>query len=192
MFTQKKLLDAARKGDIVLLEACLTAHPEWIAYRDETGNTALLWAAWNGHTETVACLLKHGASLTEKNTYGTTALLLAAFNSKTETVEWLLDHGSSLTEKNKVGNTALLLAAKKDKYETIEWLVYHYWPVLSYEEMKKAMSFPSRPFGDPEQGGADASPKGARVGAIAGRSGGKGEEPQAFGADRHGRGVGCL
>ncbi|MCL5260149.1 MAG: ankyrin repeat domain-containing protein [Gammaproteobacteria bacterium] len=121
-----ELLEAAKKGNLDAVQRLVTAGAS-VANAIEIYScmTALLWAAYYGHTTTVEWLLGHGARLDEKDEFGGTALLLAAGNGHTATVEWLLGHGARIDEKDEFGRTALLLAAGNGYTATVEWLLGH-------------------------------------------------------------------
>ena len=53
------------------------------------GNTALIWAAYNGHTEIVKALIVAGADINTKNDYGHTVLSVAKNRNNPEIVELL-------------------------------------------------------------------------------------------------------
>ncbi|KAI1005761.1 hypothetical protein K3495_g2455 [Podosphaera aphanis] len=78
------LSTSAPQGDAML--ACLNA-------QNLAGNTALHWAALNGHLETVQVLIEHGANPTIRNCRGHDAIYEAELNDKTEIVEWVLKEG---------------------------------------------------------------------------------------------------
>jgi ankyrin repeat protein len=87
--------------------------------QDNSGSTALHYAAMNGRTDTIQLLIEHGASLDLTNDLGNTALHLAASRSKSGAVSVLIEQGASLDLKNDKGETALDVA-KED--EIIEML----------------------------------------------------------------------
>jgi ankyrin repeat protein len=63
---------------------------------NKSGNTALHWAALNGHVEVLLLLLQHGADPSILNGAGHDALFEAELNEKQEAVEALLKEGGSL------------------------------------------------------------------------------------------------
>ena len=75
--------------------------------KDNDGNTALMWAAYNGHTERVKLLIEHGANINAKDNDGETALMQAAFYGYIEIVKLLLEYGASVNDKDNEGWTAL-------------------------------------------------------------------------------------
>lgn len=57
---------------------------------NEAGNTALHWAALNGHLECVKLLVQSGADVTMINRAGHDAVFEAEINDKGSVVDWLL------------------------------------------------------------------------------------------------------
>ena len=93
--------------------------------RDGEGQTPLMWAARNGHKDTVELLLGTGkADVDAKNNDGRTALSRAARKGHKDTVELLL--GTSKVDvdtKYSSGLTALMLAAEIGHKDTVEVLL---------------------------------------------------------------------
>lgn len=58
-----------------------------------SGNTALHWAALNGHLQAVKILIAAGANSFVRNKAGHDAVYEAEINSKEDVVEWLLKEG---------------------------------------------------------------------------------------------------
>jgi hypothetical protein len=63
------------------------------------GNTALHWAALNGHLESVKVLLDEGSDPTITNQRGHDAVYEAELNDKMEVVEWVLKEGGEGLEE---------------------------------------------------------------------------------------------
>jgi ankyrin repeat protein len=63
---------------------------------NEAGNTALHWAALNGHLESVKMLIGAGADITIFNKAGHDAVFEAEINDKKDVVDWLLGHVEGL------------------------------------------------------------------------------------------------
>lgn len=59
-----------------------------------SGNTALHWAALNGHLEAVKILVASGANSSMRNKAGFDAVYEAEINTKGDVVEWLLKEGN--------------------------------------------------------------------------------------------------
>ena len=90
---------------------------------DKAGNTALMWAADQGHTEIVRALIQVGADLNKADKYGITALIRAADQGRTATVQALIQAGADLNKANKYGNTALIWVAWQGRTETARLLI---------------------------------------------------------------------
>jgi uncharacterized protein len=74
--------------------------------QNKAGNTALHWAALNGHLESVKVLLEEGADPTIPNQRGHDAVYEAELNDKKEVVEWVLKEGGEGLEEGVSGETA--------------------------------------------------------------------------------------
>lgn len=59
----KKLIEAAKRGNVADVKAVVHGHPELVNQRDELGATALHHAAFGGHREVVKALVEHGAEI---------------------------------------------------------------------------------------------------------------------------------
>lgn len=72
---------------------------ELINAQNSSGNTALHWAALNGHLEAVKVLLEQGADPTICNQRGHDAVYEAELNDKNDVVEWVLKEGGEGLEE---------------------------------------------------------------------------------------------
>ncbi len=129
--TGAALRQAAVEGDAAATARAL-ARPdaaEAVDAPDEDGNTALHWAAWNGHTAVVEALLAAGAAVDATDgRAGNTALMKAAYNGVNEmhdaTARALLGAGADVDAKNVFGLTPLMNAAMSHgRKEMIEVLL---------------------------------------------------------------------
>lgn len=59
----EKLMQAARRGTADEVQALIEHHPEIINRRDESGATALHYAAFGGHCDVVRLLIRNGAEV---------------------------------------------------------------------------------------------------------------------------------
>lgn len=81
---------------------------------DHTGWNPLLYAATNGHDETINLLLVMGADINAASDNGATALMMAVRGYHPKTVQLLLDEGADPDVQNKAGDTALDWALKRN------------------------------------------------------------------------------
>ncbi len=120
----QKLISSARKGN---LQGLMT---EWgkginLMSRDETGATALHWAALEGRTNAAAFLLTHGVApdIRETST-GYTPLHMAALKGQDAMVLLLLHSGAAVDARDKTyGNTPLFWANASGRLSTVKLLV---------------------------------------------------------------------
>lgn len=71
--------------------------------QNSAGNTALHWAALNGHLESVKVLLEQGSDPTITNQRGHDAVYEAELNDKQSVVEWVLKEGGEGLEEGVAG-----------------------------------------------------------------------------------------
>lgn len=62
-----KLIDAAKKGDVAEVKSALKSHAKVINQRDQTGATALHYAAFGGHRSVVQELVRQGADINARD-----------------------------------------------------------------------------------------------------------------------------
>jgi ankyrin repeat protein len=67
--------------------------------QNKAGNTALHWAALNGHLDAVKVLLEQGADPTIKNARGHDAIYEAELNDKMQIVDWVLKNAGEGLEQ---------------------------------------------------------------------------------------------
>ncbi|GCB69927.1 ankyrin repeat and SAM domain-containing protein 6-like [Scyliorhinus torazame] len=79
---------------------------------DDDGNTALQFAAGNGHEHLVRFLLMKGASVDSRNRYGWTPLMQAARFGQLSVARVLLENGADANAPNKLGAGVLTAAAR--------------------------------------------------------------------------------
>ena len=69
------------------------------------GQTALMWAAAEGHAQVVPALVSAGADVAARSKRGFTALLFAAREGRTDVIQTLLDAGADLDEQISINST---------------------------------------------------------------------------------------
>jgi ankyrin repeat protein len=111
------LMTAARTGEVAGIRA-LVAHGAVVndkeAWRDQT---ALMWAAGEGHTAAVDELIRDGADLAAKSRGGLSSLLFAVRGGHVDTVRALLAAGANVNDTAPDGSSALGLAIINGHYE---------------------------------------------------------------------------
>lgn len=110
------LLEAAAKGDYMMIEKLVATGESRINFRDpNNGYTALHFACANGHLECVSILLQLGAdpsASTGSSAFGyLTPLHIASQAGFDDIVSLLLHHSSDVTEPDSNNNTATNVAA---------------------------------------------------------------------------------
>ncbi len=89
---------------------------------DNSGNTALMGAAFQGYKEIAALLLCNNAAIDQQNYNGATALHFAATFDQREVVQLLLEAGANKEVKNNFGDTAYATALKQGNKSTSKLL----------------------------------------------------------------------
>lgn len=102
----------------------LVASGAHLEARDADGNTALIYAAKRGQSQTVKMLLEElGANLNVANDFGDTPLICAAYFGHSSCVDILAKHGSKIEAPNHEGDTALMSAVNRKHWQTVNTLV---------------------------------------------------------------------
>ena len=127
------LHDAVKKGDLIEVKILLEKGAKVDEKNQNSGRTALIFAAENGHVQIVELLLKAGANVDEKDIGGTTALINAAYGGCVQVVELLLEAGASVNKKTHIEDTALMWAARNGHVQVVELLLY----VLGLQALQK-------------------------------------------------------
>jgi ankyrin repeat protein len=120
--------EAAREGNIDKVRAALEEGME-VDATDPAERTALMFAAFDGHTDLVKFLLKKmllkpGANVDQRDGLGRTALIYAATGPNAETVKTLLDAGANVNVvETSEGFTPLMFAAAEGHLEVVKLLL---------------------------------------------------------------------
>jgi len=109
----QELFLGVKRGDAVAVWAALAAgtSPD---IADEHGNTALIFAARDGHLDIAEILIEYGATVDWQDDEKVTPLILASSRNHPEIVTLLLNHGATLTIQDQWGRTALDYAERQD------------------------------------------------------------------------------
>ena len=116
-------MTCARGGVLDTVTSLLDRGADVNASEATNGQTALMWAAWEGHTDVIRTLLAHGAEVDARTTTGYTALVLAAREGYRETSEALLEAGADVNASAVDGTTALLVATVRRHLDYAEFLL---------------------------------------------------------------------
>jgi ankyrin repeat protein len=113
-------LDAARYGDLEDLKSMPSSLSR--SFDSFSGNSALHYAAANGHLEVVDYLLSIDADANARNSSGNTPLHWASINGRIEVVQKLLDHGADANVRNEFNERPFEEALKRKIPEICELL----------------------------------------------------------------------
>jgi hypothetical protein len=127
---QKTNLNArANNGDSALMLAAYLHQLEHVqqlleagAQVNQTGWTALHYAAASGDAEIISLLLAHKADINAASPNKTTPLMMAARKGDTPVVKILLDAGADISLQNMSGLNALDFAIESEKHEVEAYL----------------------------------------------------------------------
>ncbi len=119
----EELLSAARRGDLAPARARLDKGAD-VNAKTKRGWTALMWAAYRGHTDLMQLLIERGADVHTEDYFGTTAMLNAAWQrGNLASIELLLDNGADINAKNLYGVTALKMAVDRGELDLVRFLL---------------------------------------------------------------------
>ncbi|CAI2184165.1 13535_t:CDS:2 [Funneliformis geosporum] len=115
---------AASRGHLEIVKWLIDEAGAIVDLEDQTGETALLKASYNGHSSVVAYLLQKKASVVQKDNDGWTALHNASAQGYLQIVKYLIEYTSADVDvKNNKGHTPLMNAASKGNIEIVEYLL---------------------------------------------------------------------
>jgi len=130
--------DAARSGDVRMLEEALDHDERAVRLRDKLQRTPLHLAAWAGHAALVAVLISRGADVHAEAVDGIRAIHFAAQNGHDEAVKELLKARSKVNVRDtKKLNTPLHFAASKGHASTVAYLLKKNADATSFNRARK-------------------------------------------------------
>lgn len=121
----EEFFDAALDGDIQTITAELAAGVDVnAASLNGQSQTALMLAAFNGHTELVSMLIDYGGDVNATDTASRTALMYASSGPFPEMVQLLIDKGAkvNIIDSNEKW-TALMFAAAEGQADNVKLLL---------------------------------------------------------------------
>jgi ankyrin repeat protein len=104
------LMTCARTGNLAAVKAMLAHGGEVNGREPDQQQTALMWAASEGHADIVQTLIENGANVNAASTSGFTPLLFAAREGHQAVAQLLLKAGANVNATAQDGTTALLVA----------------------------------------------------------------------------------
>jgi ankyrin repeat protein len=130
------VMTASRAGSIAVVRALLARGARVDGKDDRRGQSALMWAAAEGHANVVSALIDAGADVHTRLSSGFTPLLFAVREGRTNVVRLLLRAGADVNEPvpagqrkgyggrmPPIGATPLLLAVQNAHYELAAYLL---------------------------------------------------------------------
>ena len=121
--TTDDILEAARSGDLELVQTILDSDTTAIGMSNDRGSTALHFAAENGHIQIVELLLDLGADLEAIDVDGDTPLMCAAIGGHSEVFKMLLSRGADADILNTSKSGVLHYAAISGSVEIVNLLL---------------------------------------------------------------------
>lgn len=118
---ERSFYELAAQGE--LYPHVLQGQLHMLNVQDESGLTALMWAANYGQLVTVRLLLECGANPHLKGKQGESAMLLAAANGHMHVVKMLIAARCDVNDTDNDGNTAMIYAAHGDHVHCISELL---------------------------------------------------------------------
>ena len=121
--TETPLMLAARAGQPDALKVLLNAGARIDASETWNGQTALMWAAAEGHVPIVRLLIDRGADIHARSNGGATALLFATRQGSVGSVRGLLAAGADVNVQRPDGATSLLVAVINGHEDLVDLLL---------------------------------------------------------------------
>jgi len=117
------LMTASRTGKVEAVNRLLGRSAKVNVKENWKGQTALMWAAGEGHTYTAKSLVEHGADVQARSKGGFTPLLFAVRNAHIDTVRYLVTVGANVNDTAPDGTSALAMAVINANYELAAFLL---------------------------------------------------------------------
>ena len=115
-------LELCKSGNSAKIEEAINNGANVDAKTDD-GKTALIWAAWNGYSESAEILLRYGADVNARDNQGRTALIWAVWNGHSKAAEVLLRYRANINVQDNSGRTALMNATQRGQTEAVKVLL---------------------------------------------------------------------
>ena len=115
-------LELCKSGNAAKIEEAINSGAN-VDARTDDGKTALIWAAWNGYSESAEILLRYGADVNARDNQGRTALIWAVWNGHSKAAEVLLRYRANINVQDNSGRTALMNATQRGQTEAVKVLL---------------------------------------------------------------------
>ncbi|MGB5552954.1 MAG: ankyrin repeat domain-containing protein, partial [Thermoanaerobaculia bacterium] len=119
----QEIIEAAKAGRIDLVRALTSADPDLLQVEDESGYTALRWAAIRGNGNVARFLVEAGSDPNSIGADGGTSLHGAAHHDDAQMMAALLAAGGDIKTQNRWGRTPLHVAARRGCLEIARLLL---------------------------------------------------------------------
>ncbi len=117
------LMNAAMHGHYAVVKYLIDAKAAInLVHQDNDGDSALMFALAQKHTDIARLLIDSGADINIRNKFGITALMIAVTEGNEEMVRKLLDNKADVTAKTESGMTALDIAHGKGSARIAEMI----------------------------------------------------------------------
>jgi len=119
-----KYYNAAITGNIETIKLLLDYDLDKVNLPNEDGQSFLMLAAFNGHTQLCEYIIKNGAHVEARDNSGRTALMYASTGPFAATVKMLLNNGANSNSVDHVEKwSALMNAAAEGQMEVVQILL---------------------------------------------------------------------
>ena len=118
-----EFMECVRTGNLDAVKSMINRGAKVNVQESREGQTALMWAAAEKHTEVMLALIEHGADVKAHAKSGFTALMFAVQQNDLEGVKALLAAGADLNEATPEGDTPLLVAAESGHEALAQFLL---------------------------------------------------------------------
>ena len=113
---------ATELGNVTRVRFLLEVEGVHVDVKDNSGSTALIWAARCGKVEIAQMLMRKKADVNVTNKWGRTALMWAAFNGNGILVFFLMQYGANISITDNEGKTAEDLANEQNHLDIVSKL----------------------------------------------------------------------
>ena len=117
------LMTASRSGNVEVVKLLLNAGANQDAKEPNKGQTATMWAAYEGHDAAVKALVAHESNFKATDKSGYDALMYAVREARNDVVKTLIEAGAAAAGKTPEGMTLLHMAILNKNYDTAAFLI---------------------------------------------------------------------